>query len=394
MSESAMSRRLLLGAGAFAAALNAQEQAPPPFKLKKLDAPSEKESTDPPVPDAPGERVGFAVVGLGRLALEQILPAFGEAKHAKLAALVSGTADKLKATAQHYGVPERSCYSYQTYDQIRNNPDVQVIYIVLPNGLHREYVVRGAQAGKHILCEKPMATSAAECEDMIRACKGAGRKLMIAYRMQYEPYNREMIRMIRAGELGKVKSITAENCQAQGDPTQWRQNKKLAGGGALPDIGLYCLNASRYLTGEEPVSVHASVYSTAGDPRFREVEESVSFSLQFPGGITATCYTSYAVHTSRRYRVGFTDGWAELDPAFAYEGLKMKIAKKSSDTSEDVSERSVSLKNQFALEMDHMAECVRGDREPRTPGEEGLRDQRIMEAIYRSARESRTISLT
>lgn len=384
---------MLLGAGAFAAAMSAQEQAPPSLNLKKLDAPTERESTDPPVPDALGERVGFAVVGLGRLALEQILPAFGESKHAKLVALVSGTPEKLRATAQHYGVPERSCYTYQTYDQIRDNADVQVIYIVLPNGLHREYAVRGAQARKHILCEKPMATSVAECEAMIQACKAAGRKLMIAYRMQYEPYNREMIRMIRAGELGTLKSIVAENCQAQGDPSQWRQNKKLAGGGALPDIGLYCLNASRYLTGEEPASLHASVYSTAGDARFREVEESVSFSLQFPSGVTATCYTSYAVHTSRRYRVGFSDGWAELDPAFAYEGLRMKIAKKSSETSEDVAERNLSLKNQFALEMDDMAECVRGDHEPRTPGEEGLRDQRIMDAIYRAAREGRTVRL-
>ena len=379
--------------GALAAVAEAQEQAPPSMKMPKLDAPTEREATDPPVPAPPGERVGFAVVGLGRLALEEILPAFGEAKHAKLTALVSGTPDKLKATAAHYGVPEKNCYSYETYDQIRQNPDVQVIYIVLPNGLHREYVVRGAKAGKHILCEKPMATSAAECEDMIRACKDADRKLMIAYRMQYEPYNREMIRLIRSGELGTLKSITAENCQAQGGPGQWRLHKKLSGGGALPDIGLYCLNASRYLTGEEPIEVRASVYSTPNDPRFREVEESVSFSLLFPRGVTATCYTSYGVHTSRRYRVGFSGGWADLDPAFDYEGLQMKIAKKATETAEEVSNRKLQQKNQFALEMDHMAECVLDNKVPHTPGEEGLRDQRLMEAIYRAAREGKTLKV-
>ena len=388
-----LSRRGVLAFGALAVAAEAQEQAPSPLKMPKLDAPSEKESTDPPVPAPPTERVGFAVVGLGRLALEEILPAFGMAKHCKLAALVSGTPEKLKATAEHYGVPEKNCYSYTAYDQLRDNPDVQVIYIVLPNALHREYTVRGAKAGKHILCEKPMATSAAECEDMVRACKNADRKLMIAYRMQYEPYNREMIRMIRSGELGALKSITAENCQNQGDPGQWRLKKKLAGGGALPDIGLYCLNAARYLTGEEPVQVRASQFSTPGDGRFREVEESVSFSLQFPSGVTANCYTSYGVHTNRHYRVGFADGWADLDPAFAYEGLRMKIARKATEKAEDIADRHLQQQNQFALEMDHMAECVRQNRQPHTPGEEGLQDQRLMETIYRAAKEGRTITL-
>ncbi len=391
-------RWMQAGPGAFAlsglaAFAEQQESAPPALKLKKDFAPSEKESSDPLVPAPPSERVGFAVVGLGRLALEQILPAFGECKHARLTALVSGAPDKLKTTAAHYGVPEKNLYSYETYDRLRDNPEVDVIYIVLPNSMHREYTVRGAGAGKHILCEKPMATTVKECEEMISACRAANRKLMIAYRMQYEPYNREIIRMTRASELGALHSFTTENCQTQGDPTQWRLKKAMAGGGALPDIGLYCLNASRYITGEEPVGIIGHAYSTPGDPRFREVEESVAFTLQFPSGVVANCYTSYNVHNSRRYRVGFADGWIDLDPAYPYQGQRMRVAKKVSAQAEEAAERQLEHKNQFALEMDHMAQCVREDKQPHTPGEEGLQDQRLMTAIYESAREGKLIKL-
>ncbi|MBV9225020.1 MAG: Gfo/Idh/MocA family oxidoreductase [Acidobacteriaceae bacterium] len=395
-----LSRRRWMQAGPGVLALSSltaveqqQESAPPSLKLKKDFAPSEKESSDPPVPTPPSERVGFAVVGIGRLSLEQILPAFGECKHARLVALVSGTPDKLKATAAHYGVPEKNLYSYETYDRLRDNPEVQVIYVVLPNSLHREYTVRGAQAGKHILCEKPMATTVGECEEMIAACRGANRKLMIAYRMQYEPYNREIIHMARAAELGALKSFLSENCQAQGDPTQWRLKKAMAGGGSLPDIGLYCLNASRYITGEEPIGVISHSYSTPGDPRFREVEEAVAFTLQFPSGVVASCFTSYGAHKSSRYRVDFAEGWIELDPAYPYQGQRMRVAKKASAQAEEIAERQLEHKNQFALEMDHMAQCVHQNKQPHTPGEEGLQDQRLMAAIYNSAREGKTVKL-
>lgn len=361
--------------------------------LPKLYKPSERESTDAPKPEPPGERVGFAVVGLGRLALEQVLPAFGECKRAKLTALVSGEMEKAREVARRYGVPEKNLYTYQTYDRLRDNPDVDVIYIILPNGMHREYTVRGAQAGKHILSEKPMANNSRECEEMIAACRKAGRKLMIAYRMQYEPYNREVVRMVRAKELGAVKQFTAENTQAMANPEQWRLKKALAGGGALPDIGIYCLNAARFITGEEPVEVRSYIHSTPGDVRFREVEELVSFTLQFPSGMVAHCSTSYDVHNSRRYRVGCSDGWIDLDPAFAYEGLRMKVGRKSGEKAEGQEERSLQQKNQFALEMDHMAQCVREDKQPHTPGEEGLQDHRLMEAIYEAAQSGRVVKL-
>ncbi len=334
----------------------------------------------------------FIAVGLGRLALEEILPAFGESKKARVAALVSGDASKAQTVARQYGIAERSIYSYQTYDSIRDNPDVQVIYIVLPNSMHAEYTIRGAQAGKHILCEKPMATSVKDCEEMVAACRKADRKLMVAYRIQYEPYNRLVRKLVRAKTFGQVKLIDAVNTQRQGDPQQWRLKRALAGGGSLPDIGIYCLNTARFLTGEEPVEVIASIYTPAADPRFREVEDVVSWQMRFPSGIISNNLTSYDAHNSKRYRVHATEGWYGLDPAFSYNGLQMETARAEGEV-ERIERPRINAKNQFALELDHMAECVKENKQPYTPGEEGLQDQRLMEAIYEAARIGRPVKL-
>ncbi len=275
---------------------------------------------------------------------------------------------------------------------MKDNPDVQVIYIVLPNGMHAEYTVRGAKAGKHILCEKPMANSAAECEQMIAACAEAGKKLMIAYRIQYEPNNRLMQKWVREKKFGAVKVIEGSNGQDQGDPRQWRQNKRLAGGGALPDVGLYCLNTFRFLLGEEPEEVFAMSHSTPGDPRFAEVEETMIFQLRFPGGVLASAMTSYATHRTQRYRVNAEDGWFGMDPAFAYKGLDAEAAH-AEGTIEHKEHPKIEAKDQFALELDHMAGCVLENKKPYTPGEEGLQDQRIMEALYASAASGKPVKL-
>ncbi|MFC6647200.1 Gfo/Idh/MocA family protein [Granulicella cerasi] len=356
-------------------------------------ASSELEKAKIQLPAAPDGRIGFAVVGLGRLALEEILPAFSRCKKARLAALVSGTPSKLKSVADHYGVPESARYNYDNFEEIVRNPDVQVVYIVLPNSMHLDFTRRAAKAGKHVLTEKPMAVSAKECEEMIAACEQAGRLLMVAYRMQYEPYNRELLRLARSGELGRLRTITAQNSQTEGRPQQWRMKRALAGGGALPDIGLYCLNAARFLTGEEPIEVQGSVYSSPGDPRFQEVEEVCAFQLRFPSGITAQGISSYNAHNSRRIRLDFENGWAELDPAFSYAGQQMKICRKVSDKAEDIAMRKLEEKSQFATEMDHMADCVASNRQPHTGGPEGLQDQKLMETIYESAKAGRTIKL-
>ncbi len=370
-------------------------ELPSPINFPPDMAPTEQDTGGPPTALNPDRRLGFAIVGLGRLALEEILPAFAECKLSKATALVSGDAKKANQVAGQYGIKPENIYNYQNYDNLRNNPDVDIIYIVLPNSMHLEYTVRGAKAGKHILSEKPMATSAADCQKMIDACKQANRKLMIAYRCQYDPYHRAMMQMVRSKELGVVKVIQADNGQHQDRLNQWRLKRALAGGGALPDVGIYCLNTARFVTGEEPVEISARQYSTPGDPRFKEVEESVVFQMRFPSGILVSCSTSYGYHEARRYRVFGSDAWAQLDPAFSYTGLRMMMARKSPTNSmaENITEVRLSPKNQFALEMDHMADCVIHNKQPYTPGEEGLQDQKLIELIYESAQTGKVITL-
>ncbi|MXV51400.1 Gfo/Idh/MocA family oxidoreductase [Pedobacter sp. HMF7647] len=364
-----------------------------PIQLKPLEDPSEKKDGSLPNPLQPEKRIGYAIVGLGHLSLAQILPAFGSCKYSKPVALVSGDAAKAQTVAAQYGIPVKNIYNYQNFDEIKNNPEVDVVYIVLPNSMHAEFTIRAAKAGKHVLCEKPMATSVKDCERMIEACKTAGKQLMIAYRIQYEPHHKLVKDWVRNKEYGKVRLIEAFNAQNIGDPTQWRLKKSLSGGGSLPDIGLYCLNTARYLIGEEPVSVLATIYSTPNDPRFKEVEETVMFQMHFPNGTQVNSTTSYGVHESRRYRC-YADkgGWFGLDPAFPYKGLKMEVSQ-ARDAIEWKSNPSLEEKDQFALEMDHMSQCVRNNKKPFTPGEEGLQDQRIMDAIYESAHTGKIVKL-
>ena len=357
-----------------------------------IHAETERPDALPPNPDPPARRVGFAIMGLGRLAMDQILPAFAECKHARPVALVSGDPDKLAAVAAQYGVAPQACYDYASFDRIRDNAAVEAIYVVTPNALHRDAVVRAARAGKHVLCEKPMAASVVQAREMVEACHAAGRKLMIAYRCQYERNNVELARRVRAGAFGQVQLIDAVNTQNQGDPTQWRQVLRLSGGGSLPDVGLYCLNTTRALLGEEPVEVFASIHSPQGDPRFREVEANVSFTLRFPSGAIANCASSYSAHEHRNLRVLGAQGVGEVENAFAYEGQRLRLFHRDGMAEANV-ELSLGRKNQFSLEIDHFAQCIRQDRQPRTPGEEGLQDQVIMAAIYQSARTGRPVRL-
>ncbi|TGE25728.1 Gfo/Idh/MocA family oxidoreductase [Hymenobacter aquaticus] len=361
------------------------QSGPTDVTLPEINARTEPRSSGVPNPQPVDQRVGYAVVGLGHLTLEELLPALAQCKKSKLVALVSGDADKMGKVARQYGIAPQNCYSYQTYDNLKDNPAVEVIYIVLPNSMHAEYTIRGARAGKHILCEKPMANSVKECEQMIEACQKAGKKLMIAYRIQYEPMNRKVQEMVRGNAFGKTKIIEATNTQNQGPPDQWRHKKALAGGGALPDIGLYCLNTVRFLLGEEPTEVAAHQYTTPGDPRFTEVEENMLFTLRFPSGVLANCVTGYGSYTSKRYRVQAETGWIQMDPAFSYHGLRLERAHAPEGTQQR-EQVGIAEKNQFALEMDHFSDCVRHNQTPYTPGEEGLQDQRIMEALYQSAR--------
>lgn len=349
-------------------------------------APPDKQPAGLALPEIAEKKVGWAIVGLGQLALEEVMPAFRLSRLSRPVALVSGHPDKAKRVANAYGVDPRNIYSYEDYGKLAENQEVEVIYIILPNSMHAEYTIRGLKAGKHVLCEKPMATSVAECESMIAAANEANKKLMIAYRLRYEPFNQKVIELCQQHKLGKLKSILATNGQNVMAPNI-RLSSKL-GGGPLGDVGIYCLNAARYITGQEPIEVTAFSHQPSDDPRFREVPESVTFQLKFKDGVLAHCGSSFGTSESRYYRVECTEGCIELDDAFAYRGQQLRVR-----TKESAQQLKIVPVNHFAQEMDHLSECILKDKEPRTPGAEGLADMRAIAAIEQSIREQRTIIL-
>ena len=338
----------------------------------------------------PKRKVGYAVVGLGGYALNQIIPQFQNSSWSRLAAVVSGDPAKARRVAAENGVPERGIYSYDGFDAIRDNPDVDVVYVILPNSMHAEYTIRAARAGKHVLCEKPMAVSVAECKAMIAACRQAGRKLMIGYRSHFEPHNIHAMRLAREEAVGKRRFVQSEHGFPIGDPTQWRLKRALAGGGSLMDIGIYSVQALRYMAGEEPVSVTARESTDRRDPRFREVEDRIDWSFGFPSGVIGHGFSSYS-SGHQHIRLTGDDGWIDMEPATGYSGHRMRVRKGGEE--QQMEPPPGPAANQFVGQLDHMSECVLTGREPIVPGEEGLRDLRAMEAIYRAAREGRTVAL-
>ncbi len=413
-TKDAMDRRTLLvqGGRGIAAALLASSaggaeaqqrdgnRAVPPVDRgttqgEKIEFPAIHADTDlpgggPPNADPVETRVGFAILGLGRLSLEEILPAFSSCKHARPTALISGDPDKAKIIAAQYGI--RHTYTYAEMDAIRSNPEIQAVYIVTPNALHREYTERVARLGKHVLCEKPMTVSTEDAQAMINACEHAKVQLMVAYRIQYEHNNRYLVELVRGGKLGDIRSIHAINTQNQSAPDQWRQIRALSGGGSLPDIGLYCLNTVRALTGEEPVEVSAVIHSPKDDARFREVEDLIDFTLRFPSGIVAACTSCYSAHKHADMQVMGVEASAHLANAFNYSGQKLTVSRRDGIT-EAETEYTLNPSHQFALEIDHFAECIKTGKKPRTGGAEGLQDQKLMEAIYQSAQSRRPVPL-
>lgn len=342
-------------------------------------------ATPPPVTD---RKLGFAFVGLGGYATRQLMPSVEQCKHVRIAGLVSGTPDKLTRFGRQYNVPESSRYSYDTMDRLIDNPDVDVVYVVTPTGLHAEHSIRAYRTGKHVICEKPMASTHAECLAMLAAARDAGKRLFIGYRVHTEPHNLEAIRIVRSGELGTLRQITTDYGFPLGDPRSWRLNKQLAGGGALYDIGIYGLQACRYLTGEEPAEVTATTYTSPNDPRFTSVEENCNYTLKFPSGVLATNSSSYNYAGQNRYRCVFTQGVLEMDPATPYRGMRMTLIR--GGRRED---RRLEEVNQFATQMDAQALAILGGPDVTSTGEEGAKDIRILEAIYEAARAGQTIKL-
>ncbi len=331
--------------------------------------------------------VGYCIVGLGRISVDHFMPGLLQSQHGKVTGLVSGHPEKAQQLAAKYNVPASSIYSYEQYDRMRENPAVDAVYIGLPNSMHAEYTIRAAKAGKHVLCEKPMATTVADSRAMIAACEQARRKLMIAYRCQLEPVNLRAIELIRSGAIGQVQAMESAN-GFNIQPGEWRLDKKLAGGGPLMDVGIYSLNASRYLTGEEPqvMSAYSSVIDKDG--RFNEVEENVSWTMRFPSGIVASCATTYGGSMDGFVRVHGSKGMLELSPAFGYQGIHLTgtVAGTGGSGKEPIDfPEPIHDPQQFTAQADYFADCIRNDKPVKMSGEEGLRDMELMMQIYRSA---------
>jgi predicted dehydrogenase len=332
------------------------------------------------------KKIRYAVVGLGYIAQIAVLPAFANAKkNSELAALVSDDPEKLSTLSQKYNV--NSTYSYEEYDQCLRSGEIDAVYIALPNHLHHEYTVRAAQAGIHVLCEKPMAVTDVECIEMIRACDESRAKLMIAYRLHFDKANLAAIEVVRSGKIGEPRIFNSVFTMQVVDEDNIRL-KSTTGGGTVYDIGIYCLNAARYLFQDEPVEVIAAT-ANSGDARFSEVEEMTSAVLRFPGDRLASFTCSFGAADVSSYEIVGTEGSLRLDPAYEYAGeLKYTLKVKGKER-----ERTFPQRDQFGPELLYFSNCVLTDEEPEPSGLEGLTDVRIIQAIYESAETRRPVRL-
>jgi predicted dehydrogenase len=334
------------------------------------------------------KRIGYAVVGLGHIAEVAVLPAFRHSQKAKLVAVVSGDERKAKRLARRFGASDY--YSYDEYVLCLNHPQVDAVFIATTNGTHAEYAVRAAQSGKHVLCEKPMANSVEECQQMIDACRARNVRLMIAYRKYFEPASVTLKKMIMSGKLGRLKilhsAFTIHLPPGRPGSPRWHFEKKQAGGGSLVDVGVYCVNTARWLVGADPVE--ASGYAWTHDPQgFSEVDEHMAFLLKFPGGIVLQGSSSFGAAQSSFLHVHGEKGWAALDPAYEFA----KERRLFGEIGGRWFEKKFKAMDEFALELDAFAEAIRRRRDPEPDGLEGLKDVAIMQAIYRSARENRPL---
>jgi glucose-fructose oxidoreductase len=327
-------------------------------------------------------RLGVALVGLGYYSTDLLAPALQLTKNCYLAGIVTGTPAKAERWMRDYKIPAANVYNYQSFDRLADNDEIDVVYVVLPPSMHAEYCIRAARAGKHIWCEKPMAVTAAECQSMIEACTSNKVKLSIGYRMQHEPNTQEIIRFRRESVYGKVQRVTAFAGYFDGRTNHWKQQKKM-GGGSMYDMGVYPLNAARYAAGLEPVAVTATK-STTRPQVYHEVDETMHFRLEFPGGATAECESSFGKGMND-LRVECSKGWYSLSPFQAYGGIRGETS--------DGKKLTASIPNQQAKQMDDDALAILQNKEVSVPGEEGLKDIRVVEAIHRSADSGRRVEL-
>jgi len=333
-------------------------------------------------------RIGYAVVGLGSIAETAVLPALGNSKTSKLMALVSRDESRAQQVGAKFGV--KHCYSYENYDQCLSQPGVDAVFITSVNSAHAEQTIRAAKAGKHVLCEKPMATSVEDCRRMVEACRAHRVRLMIAYRKYFEPGSVALKKLVTSGKLGRLRHMFSSYTEIidPGKAKTWQLNQKLAGGGSLMDIGIYCVNTMRWVAGNSPID--ATAYRWTDDPkRFSEVEDSITFRLTHPDGLVCQGTSSYSSMAASFVQVHGDQGWAALNPAFAFEEERRLFGKIRGRWFE----RTFKVIDEFALELNAFAESIRRGRDPEPDGMEGMRDLATIEAIYRSARENRTIPI-
>jgi predicted dehydrogenase len=360
-------RKFMLQAGAFVAA--------PVISTNEARA----------MPRPPDKKLGFAICGLGELAEGHIAPALQLTQHCRLSGIITDKPAKALAWRAKYGIPEKNVYSYDTMEGMAGNPDIDVVYVVTPNTLHLKHSLQAAAAGKHVFCEKPLEATVERCQQIIDACKAARRRLAVAYRCQFEPNNLECIRIARAKEFGELRLIESSACVPKADSNQWRFKRALSGGGALMDLGIYALQATRYISGEEPMLI--SAIETKTNPlKYSEVDEAVVWQARFPSGLLAYCSTSFESTQISRVRAIAERGWFELEPAFDFSGVRGRRS--------DGKEIALSSGNQFAAEMDNFALCILDGEPSRVSGEEGLRDVRIVTAIYESIRTGSVVRLS
>lgn len=333
--------------------------------------------------DGPVLRV--AIMGLGSYGT-RVAEAMQSCTKAKLVGVISGTPAKVKAWQSKYNIPVKNCYNYENFEDIKNNTDIDAVYVITPNGLHHDHVIRVSKTGKHVISEKPMARNAREAQEMIDACKKANVKLLVGYRMHFEPKTLEIIRMRKSGEFGKILFFQGLCGFKIGDPTQWRLNKELAGGGSMMDIGIYAINGSRYMTGEDPIWVTAQETKT-DHVKFKEgVDETIQFQFGFPSGATASCLSTYNMNNLDRFFLNGERGYAELYPSTGYGPIMGKTNK---------GELTQPITTHQTVQMDEMAGIIFEGKQPVVPvnGEEALKDLKIIDAIYLAVKTGKKIDI-
>jgi predicted dehydrogenase len=333
--------------------------------------------------DGPVLRV--AIMGLGSYGT-RVAEAMQSSTRAKLVGVISGTPSKIKDWQAKYNIPEKNCYNYENFDKIKDNPDIDAVYVITPNALHRPQGIRVAQAGKHLICEKPMALNASEGQEMVDACKKANVKLLVGYRLHFEPKTLEIIRMRNAGAFGKVLFFQGLSGFRIGDPNQWRLNKQLAGGGAMMDIGIYSVNGARYMIGEDPIWVTAQEIKNNPE-KFKEgVDETITFQLGFPGGAVASCLSTYSMNNLDRFFLNGEKGFAELLPATGYGPIEGRT---------HLGELTQPHVTHQTVQMDEMAAIILQNKKPVVPvdGEEAVKDLKIIDAIFQAATSGKKVDL-